>query len=377
MAQAEQCSFAIKYLESQVEDNYSRFVVATYVLGIIALLFCCRNIYHQVNDINGEYSSPYLIIWFGLFLSSAVFRFVLPTAKAYNNIKNMDFLMMSYAVIVCIIAASITALQSLLTPNFTAFSFAILGTVTAYRACSLKYVIIMAIATTQFSVVYFHFYDQPFSVLFLFPIIAICVVSFLIANSLESNRRLMLKLSMDLKKTNEKLKEESIQDPLTKLYNRRYLTDFLQREIKEFARSNESFCIAVCDLDHFKKINDTLGHLTGDQALIAIAEVLKQSSRATDILIRFGGEEFVIVMPRTKISAALTVIERMKENIEKNQFEGISWPLTASFGLTQIKPKDTDILLLARADNLLYQAKDAGRNCIMTDQVEHTQNITG
>ncbi|MDC2890113.1 GGDEF domain-containing protein [Psychrosphaera sp. G1-22] len=108
-----------------------------------------------------------------------------------------------------------------------------------------------------------------------------------------------------------------------------------------------------------------------------MAEVLKQSSRSTDILIRFGGEEFVIVMPRTKISAALTVIERMKANIEKNQFEGISWPLSASFGLTQIKPKDTDILLLARADNLLYQAKDAGRNCIMTDQVEHTQNITG
>lgn len=376
MVQAEQLSFAIKYLESQVEDNYSRFIVATYVLGVMGLLFCCRNIYHQLDGIGGEFKNAYLIIWFGLFLCSAAFRFVLPIAKKYKNIKNLDLIMFSYALIVCIIAASISALQSINVPNFTAFSFAILGTVTAYRACAIKYVLIMGVALVQFSVVYFYYYEQPFSVLFLFPILAICVVSFLIANSLENNRRLMLKLSIDLKQTNEKLKAESIQDPLTKLYNRRYLTDFLQREIKEYTRSNESFCIAVCDLDHFKKINDTLGHLTGDQALIAIAEVLKESSRATDILIRFGGEEFVIVMPRTQLSAASTVIERMKSNIEKNEFEGISWTLTASFGLTEIKPKDTDILLLARADNLLYQAKDAGRNCIVTDQIEYTKNIT-
>lgn len=362
MPMAKQRSFANNYLQSRVEDNYSRFIVSTYVLCIIGILFTFRNIYYQLNGINGIYKDYYLAIWMSLIVFSIAFRFVLSAAKKRQSLIRLDMNMMFYASIICIVGASISALQSLISPNFTAFSFLVLGTATAYRAPAQKYLIIMSLALAQFSLVYFIYFEQPFSVLFLLPPVAICAMSFLIANSLEQNRKHTLELSIDLKATNERLKSESIQDPLTKLYNRRYLADFLSREVKEFARYREPFCVAVCDLDHFKKINDSLGHLTGDKALMTTAKLLQESSRATDIVVRFGGEEFVIVMPRTSLSFAYTVVERMREKIQNHSFTDIPWPLTASIGLTMINAEDTDDSLLARADELLYQAKEGGRN---------------
>lgn len=367
MRRAKQSRFANNYLQSQVEDNYTRFVVSTYVLGALGFLFLFRNIYYQVNQLNLEFGQQYFVIWLSLMILSVIFGFVLPQVKRSQNLERIDLCMMCYVTLVCLIAASITAIESMKTPNFTAFSFAVLGAVTAYRASEKKHIIIMSIATLQFALMYFVVFGRPFSAFFLLPVLAICVLSFLIASSLENNRKRLLELSIDLEATNERLKSESIQDPLTKLYNRRYLTDFLQREVQEFARSDETFCLAVCDLDHFKKINDNLGHLVGDEALLATAELLKQSSRATDILVRFGGEEFVIVMPRTSIAAAINVVERMRLRVAQQEYNNIPWPLTASFGLTVVKPNDTDISLIARADQLLYQAKEEGRNRTVTD----------
>jgi len=366
---AEKNSFAKDYLQHQVEDNYTRFIITTYITGLIGVLFIFRNLYRTEAGLNGSDSIYYLYTWIALVSFSVVTRIALPLAKRQTNVVTTDMVMFAFACSMCAVSASISALDSQVSSDFTAYAFTILGTATAYRATSEKYFAIMAFTLIYFCLAYFYFLAQPFSLSFLVPIVAISTISYFIAASLEKNRMKMVQLSMALEQSNQKLRDETIRDPLTKLYNRRYLTDFLQRELKEFQRSREPFCVAVCDLDHFKRINDTLGHLTGDNVLIQFAELLQESSRATDILIRFGGEEFVIVMPRTSVKSAEGVIDRLRQNIEYTKFNDLPWSLTASFGLTESRHKDTDNLLLARADDLLYQAKQAGRNRVYCDQI--------
>jgi diguanylate cyclase (GGDEF)-like protein len=363
-------NFASEYLQHQVNDNYPRFIVTSYITALIGILFIFRNLYRSEAGLNDEFSNMYLYTWVFLVVNSILLRIALPLAKRSKNIKLTDLVMFLFACAMCAVSANITALDSRIDSDFTAYAFTILGTATAFRAISEKYLAIMLFTLIYFCFTYFIWLGNDFRVSFLVPILAISTISFFIAVSLENNRKKMVHLSIELEQTNQKLKEESIRDPLTKLYNRRYLTDFLQREIKEFHRSREPFCVAVCDLDHFKRVNDTLGHLTGDKTLIQFAQLLVETSRATDILIRFGGEEFVIVMPRTTAKAAQVVVDRIKTNIEHTKFEELPWSLSASFGLTEIRHNDTDNLLLARADDLLYQAKQAGRNRVVCDQVQ-------
>lgn len=363
-------SFASEYLQHQVNDNYPRFIVTSYITALIGILFIFRNLYRSEAGLNGDDSDMYLYTWVFLVVSSILLRIALPLVKRYQGLKSTDAVLFLFACAMCAVSATITALDSRIDSDFTAYAFTILGTATAYRAVSAKYLAIMAFTLLYFCFTYFYWLEHEFSLNFLVPIIAISTISFFIAVSLENNRKKMVLLSLELEQTNQKLKEETIRDPLTKLYNRRYLTDFLQREIKEFQRSREPFCVAVCDLDHFKRVNDTLGHLTGDKTLIQFAQLLVDTSRATDILIRFGGEEFVIVMPRTTAKAAQVVVDRIKAKIECTKFDDVPWSLSASFGLTETRHNDTDNLLLARADDLLYQAKQAGRNRVVCDQVQ-------
>jgi len=368
-------NFARDYLADQVEDNYQRFLIIPFITGCIGLLFVLKNTVTAIEVGPTPLNNAYFATWSALVIFSLIFRMSLPRLKQTQSIYVLDFAMFIFATLMCFVAASASALASQINSDFTAYAYTVLGTATAYRASTAKYLLINLLTFGYFNFVYFHLIGEPFSIGFLLPIIALCTISMFITASLENNRKRTMQLSRELEQTNKRLKEETIRDPLTKLYNRRYLVDFLQREIKEFSRSKECFCLAVCDIDYFKKINDNLGHLIGDKALQQFSDLLKQYSRSTDILIRFGGEEFVIVMPRTDIDAAFNVIERIKKTIENNDFNGVDWQVTASFGLTEIREYDTDNLLLARADDLLYQAKTQGRNRIICDGLRHSSSI--
>lgn len=362
MEQLHSDRFKSEYLRHQIEDNHGRFLILPIITGVIGLLFMARNIYiHSPENID-RLVNIYFWAWAILAFISVIFRVLFSAVNQKQNLKLLDKSTMLYGIVMCCIAAAITALDSLKGSDFTAYTFATLGMATAYRASMVKYLVIMSSTLLFFVYFYFFFLEQPFDLLFLLPLIVIKTVSVFIAVSLENNRRKMLRLSKKLEQTNEKLKEESIRDPLTKLYNRRYLTDYLMREVKEYARSKEAFCVALCDLDHFKSINDKLGHLTGDEVLISFAEIMRSVCRDTDIHIRFGGEEFVIVMPRTQLEQAKISLERLRITTEKHQFANVPWSQTISIGLTEIKPEDDYDSLLARADSLVYEAKSYGRN---------------
>ena len=180
----------------------------------------------------------------------------------------------------------------------------------------------------------------------------------------------ILELEKSLKAAADEIQLLSITDPLTGIYNRGYINERLPQEIRRSNRYGRDLSVVLCDIDHFKKVNDTHGHLVGDAVLKAfvgcITSVIRQQ---VDWMGRYGGEEFLVVLPETNQAGAMVVAERLRESVQncKTQIDGSTIPITASFGVTGFSPQaGHEILkpevLLQRADALLYEAKDAGRN---------------
>ncbi len=162
------------------------------------------------------------------------------------------------------------------------------------------------------------------------------------------------------------IEELATRDPLTGAYNRRHLSGALLQEKLRSDRSGEPFCIAILDLDLFKKINDTYGHQAGDEVLKACAQCGKQAIRPIDCFGRYGGEEFEVLLTQTDLQGAGIVAERMRISISNLRFPEISETLrvTVSIGLAQYRPKEDIRDTEKRADDALYQAKAGGRDRI-------------
>ena len=162
----------------------------------------------------------------------------------------------------------------------------------------------------------------------------------------------------------EHQKREATTDYLTQLPNRSAYDKTLREALKEKATKGTSLALVVCDIDHFKRINDTYGHLVGDKVLKLLANVLRKSLRAPDFLARFGGEEFVAIIPNTSMEHIKPLVEKLRKNIEKCpfHFSGKRVTITMSFGITEFKPGESHEAAFERADQALYQAKENGRN---------------
>jgi len=153
-------------------------------------------------------------------------------------------------------------------------------------------------------------------------------------------------------------------DPLTGLYNRMKFIELYVSEYKVMLQRDNSMLLVMVDLDHFKSINDTLGHNIGDRVLIRVAEVFMQELRSNDIVCRWGGEEFIILMPSTNIDDGYKVSNKIRETIANIEDLELP-PITASFGITRIIDDDTIEKSTNRADSAMYQAKKIGRNCVV------------
>jgi len=172
------------------------------------------------------------------------------------------------------------------------------------------------------------------------------------------------------REVNKKIKILSITDPLTGCYNRGYLAERLQREISISGRYGHWLSIVLCDIDHFKTVNDRYGHQAGDDVLIAFVQCINQSIRNdVDWLVRYGGEEFLIVLPETGLEGVCAMTERLRKIVSQNKIEiqGKTIQITASFGATSIKHSENDKeisleSMISTADKYLYQAKKEGRN---------------
>lgn len=166
----------------------------------------------------------------------------------------------------------------------------------------------------------------------------------------------------------QKLEREAITDGLTDVYNYRFLITSLEKEIKRARRFDQVFCFVMLDVDNLKSYNDRLGHLRGSQALKEIAMVIRENCREIDLVSKYGGDEFGIVLPQTDLEGACVVTQRIIDAVRRYRFDGArEGLLTCSAGISCF-PKDAATVrgLIACADRALYQAKRAGKSKLMT-----------
>jgi diguanylate cyclase (GGDEF)-like protein len=176
-----------------------------------------------------------------------------------------------------------------------------------------------------------------------------------------------------MQKQNQMLETLSITDSLTRLYNRSKLDTILVDQLARYKRTQRPFSLLMLDIDHFKTLNDTYGHLAGDDILSAVAQILLQSVRSIDFAARYGGDEFTIILVETPADLARKTAERIRSQVERMRYRAgrSAVPLTVSIGIVECQPQDdTATALLARVDNALYEAKRAGRNQAYCDHKE-------
>jgi two-component system cell cycle response regulator len=168
----------------------------------------------------------------------------------------------------------------------------------------------------------------------------------------------------ELKLLNLKLKHEATHDPLTGVLNRRAILDNLTKELIRAKRRNTKLSIGLCDIDHFKNVNDRHGHQVGDDVLCSFVKVMQNTLRPYDLLGRYGGEEFLLVMPDSTMSAEEGLYERLRAKIADHKMMTRSGEvsITVSIGITCSTGDETADAMIAKADAALYRAKGNGRN---------------
>lgn len=171
------------------------------------------------------------------------------------------------------------------------------------------------------------------------------------------------------------IRETSVRDSLTGCFNRKHSMEVMDGELRRARRSKLPLSLLMFDLDHFKQVNDRFGHLCGDAVLSSVGQQMNAVLRGSDLKCRYGGEEFLVLLPDTPLAGARRVAETLRRELEEHPvyWNDVRIPVTASFGITGITPGEVETrAIIGRADAALYRAKDSGRNCIRAaEEQEH------
>lgn len=165
----------------------------------------------------------------------------------------------------------------------------------------------------------------------------------------------------------ERMEWASKTDSLTGLYNRRYIMERMENEFISYKRNKKKFSLIIADIDFFKRINDTFGHDCGDRVLKVVSKGLQDAVREQDFISRWGGEEFLILLPETEIEGGRILADRIRKIIEEQiiDYNGVQVPITMTFGVTVNEDYEMIEDTIIRADNALYEGKRRGRNCVI------------
>lgn len=204
--------------------------------------------------------------------------------------------------------------------------------------------------------------EQNFTSVFVFLVTLMLVVLYLIRLSFVYEER-KKELEEEHKELEEDVKKMAFVDILTKAYTRLKFSIYLTDLIEITKRFEQPFGLILFDIDNFKKVNDTFGHDYGDVVLVELAKKVKSLVRKSDIFARWGGEEFVVVLPQTDLKSSLKLAEKIRLEISKIEFDKLE-KATCSFGVVEYKKGDDEDSIVKRADEFLYKAKKAGKNCV-------------
>jgi diguanylate cyclase (GGDEF)-like protein len=175
----------------------------------------------------------------------------------------------------------------------------------------------------------------------------------------------LTRANVNLKQREVQILEASLTDALTGVGNRRKLEQGLATEISRVRRDGSALSAIMTDVDHFKRVNDEYGHGVGDKVLVQLGALLRSQTRQTDIVARFGGEEFIVLMPHTSLAQAAAKAEILRGALAAELIEPLARPVTASFGVAELSGEEDGESFLGRVDKALYRAKEGGRNQVV------------
>lgn len=193
------------------------------------------------------------------------------------------------------------------------------------------------------------------------------LVLFTVSLTMLTNILFAYSFALTAKRQNAALEQLATKDPLTGAGNRRAQNEKLDAMSAMFRRNHTAASVLILDVDHFKKVNDTHGHITGDEILVELADLIRANIRPTDNLYRYGGEEFIVIAEHTDLASAQKLAEKLRASVQSNAFVS-DIPLTVSFGVAELQPGEGRQGWLGRADSALFNAKNAGRNRVCLAQ---------
>ncbi len=358
-------SWSRDYRISRNKDNYHRYRRVLLLYMILALLFLTRNLYYFTNEIHifPSYTSVYALS-LGI---SGLFSFLLPLLHRRRWIRALNYSILAVSILLFFLMVNLCLLDSFFIEDvdFTAYIFGALMLGFIFRSDWWLHLVLLTAALVYYSFSYYFLRPDLFELSALLPLGPISACAFYFSFSRDKMNRRLFRTSYKLAESNRRLIEQTRRDALTGLYNRRYMEDFLKHQMALFKREKCDFSLIFGDIDHFKRINDELGHDVGDQVLRKLALLLEKESRDSDLVVRYGGEEFLIVLPGTICEEAFRLAERIRTTMEKRCFSRVPWTVTVSFGIAGAQSGDEPRDIIRRADEKLYIAKRQGRNlCI-------------
>lgn len=349
-----------EFIDKSIEDEFltdnlsSSSKIASsiaLVIGLIMMLFLVNG--YMVDDRTPSFINIILIRLLIIIISAIIFII----AKKLKNYRNLIYLITFYQVIMVIYYLFV------LTQYHTLNFFSVQGLMVITLAIYIlpNKIMFSLILSIIFSILFFLYpikRIEEFEVYEYYKLITYQIMLLIYCNVnnywTELNKR-------EKFAANRKLLELSSKDPLTGIYNRAKFDNDMNKWVSLSERYGNSFSVILFDIDGFKEINDNYGHLAGDSVAVKIAETINKSIRDTDIFARWGGDEFVLLLPNTDIREAEEMAERMRLCIRNNLYDPAT-NITCSFGVATYEENDTTQSLLRKADNLLLQAKINGKD---------------
>jgi len=342
----------------KLEENYTILKILPFVVMVSSALYLLQYYFFPGVESLSQFKTNYIFLFLFAFIVSLVFRLLLPITMKIKSFEIKENLNMLYLGMIFIFCVNLTAFDLQISTDFSAYAVGLLSLAFLLRTTWWKYLKLAAVGFIVFSIIYYQIGKHILPVNETLPIFVFTLLSVYIKYSREQTKVQLFLLKHELK-------ESAVKDPLTSLYNRRYMLEFLTKQFAFFARYKTEISILILDIDFFKSINDKLGHGVGDSVLEDFAGIILNEIRDTDIACRYGGEEFVLILSDTGKENAHLIAERIRTKIEKNNFGPVSWTITASIGVSVIEDGDDQQSIMERADSNLYKAKNSGRNKVV------------
>ncbi len=360
----------------RAKHNSVNFMILSVLLFLTCGVFLYQNLFFptpvKYSWLRGAYTALHscglaIAVCIALFFTIAQ-RFKQSTASTLA-----DYGAVVFSVAIVCLGIVYTVFDYITFQSITAAFVASMGISTMLSAVGWIYALVQAGGFVLFLILYRVFLTGIANPGTLISMAFVAAISFVFGLYMQYARVRMQVLSLKLEERNQELKAIMIRDPLTGAYNRLFLEEFLQKQVTSFNRYGDFTSILMLDIDRFKKVNDTLGHLRGDAVLKRLVEIVTQNIRESDIVARIGGEEFLILLPRTNGDNAFGIAEKLRGIVAGSAFDGVPWRITISIGVGSLAGDETLDAALGRIDEALYVAKRKGR-----DRVERsTAALTG